>query len=186
MAPLAFAQPIFFSNLSMKFTAVLSKFNSPLWGHHILVPEKISEHFISQNQKRITCSLNGSTPFHCALMPSGDGSYFINVNKEMRDKLKLKVGMEVKTELKKDESKYGLPMPEELQELLAQDPEGDQLFHALTPGKQRSLIYIAGKPKQSDTRLKKAVVVIEHLKANSGKIDFKRLNEDMKEANKRW
>ncbi len=170
----------------MQFTSVLSKFNSPLWGHHITVPEKVSQHFISKGQKRVTCSLNGSTPFQCALMPSGDGNYFITVNKELRDKLKLRVGMNVTAELEKDKSKYGMPMPEELQELLIQDPEGDRLFHALTPGKQRNLIYIAGKPKQSKTRLKKAIVVIEHLKANNGKIDFKRLNEDMKESNKKW
>jgi uncharacterized protein YdeI (YjbR/CyaY-like superfamily) len=117
-------------------------------------------------------------------MPRGDGTHFININKELRDQLKLRVGMEVTATLQKDESKYGLPIPEELQELLIQDPEGDRLFHALTPGKQRSLIYIVGKPKQSETRIKKAVVLIEHLKANLGKIDFKRLNEDMKAANK--
>ena len=168
----------------MQFTTNLSRFDSQLWGHHILVPDAISQHFLKEGNTRVLCSLNGDEPFHCALMPRGDGMYFININKEVRDKLNLRLGAEINATLKKDESKYGMPMPEELEELLAQDPEGDELFHALTPGKQRSLIYIAGKPKQSETRLKKAVVVIEHLKANKGKIDFKQLNEDMKAANK--
>lgn len=42
-------------------------------------------------------------------------------------------------------------MPEELEELLHQDEEGNRLFHALTPGKQRTLLYYIGAPKTADT-----------------------------------
>ncbi len=115
-------------------------------------------------------------------MPKGDGGFFININKKIRDKLKLKVGMQVQASLRKDESKYGLPMPEELDELLKQDVEGDRLFHALTPGKQRNLLYIVGNAKKSDTRITRAIIVVEHLKANDGKIDFKMLNQALKEG----
>ena len=167
----------------MKFTAVLAKSESPLWSFHIPVPEGVAQHFLSQNHKRVVCNLNGKEEFQCALMPKGDGSYFIIANKQLRNKLHLKVGDEVNVFLKKDESKYGLPMPEELQELLNQDGEGNRLFHALTPGKQRNLLYIAGKPKRAETRLKKSIVIVEHLKAQKGKIDFKQLNVDMKNAN---
>ena len=168
----------------MQFKATISKFDSPLWGYHINVPDEVAQLFIAKNNKRVVCTLNGSETFQCALMPSKAGPHFININKVLRDKLKLRVGSEVQAELKKDESKYGLPMPEEMEELLLQDPEGDQLFHALTPGKQRSLLYIAGKPKGSETRLKKSITIIEHLKANQGKIDFKQLQQDMKDANR--
>ena len=75
-------------------------------------------------------------------------------------------------------------MPEETSELMAIDEEGDKLFHALTQGKQRSLLYIIGKPKRSETRLQKAVVVLEHLKTWNGKLDFKQLNEDFRNARK--
>ncbi len=169
----------------MQFTTTLQKFDSPLWGFHIPVPDDVSKHFLESSGTRVVCTLNGTEEVQCALMPKGDGSYFININKKLRDKLKLKPGSEVHATLRSDDSKYGLPMPEELAELLALDEEGNELFHALTPGKQRNLLYITGSPKTSDTRIKKAVVVIEHLKANGGKIDFKRLNEDMKAANRR-
>jgi len=168
----------------MQFTTTLQKFDSPLWGFHISVPDAISKEFLEAGSKRVVCVLNGTEEFQCALMPKGDGSYFININKRLRDKLKLSPGSEVRAALRKDDSEYGLPMPEELAELLALDEEGDRLFHALTPGKQRTLLFIAGSPKTADTRIKKAVVVIEHLKANGGKINFKQLNEDMKEANR--
>ena len=169
----------------MQFTTTLQKFDSPLWGFHIAVPDNVSKKFLESGGARVVCTLNGTEEFQCALMPKGDGSYFININKKLRDKLKLKLGSEIHVALRQDDSEYGLPMPEELAELLALDEEGNELFHALTPGKQRNLLYIAGSPKTSETRIKKAVVVIEHLKANGGKINFKQLNEDMKEANRR-
>ena len=87
-------------------------------------------------------------------------------------------------QMEKDESKYGIPMPEEMQEALYMDPEADQLFHKLTPGKQRSLLYIIGKPKSSNKRIEKAIVILEHLKTQGGKVDFKQLNIDFKEANR--
>ena len=176
----------------VKFTATLQRFDSPLWGHHIVVPDEISEEFLTEGIKRLVCTLFDKMEFHCALMARGEvletaqpGKYFININKELRVKFGLEPGSEVRATLRPDDSKYGLPMPEELAELLSQDSEGDRLFHALTPGKQRNLLYIAGKPKGSETRLKKAVVIIEHLKINLGKINFKQLNEDFKAANRR-
>ena len=168
----------------MQFTTTLKKFNSNLWGHHIIVPEKMALPFVEGDNRRVFCSLNGEHEFHCALMPHGDGDFFININKEIRTKLGLRIGQEVKVVLTKDKSEYGMEMPEELGELLSMDDEGNTFFHALTPGRQRTLIYMVAKPKTTDTRLKKAIVIVEFLKRNKGKLDFKALNEAFKEANR--
>ena len=71
-------------------------------------------------------------------------------------------------------------MPEEMAEVLESDPEGDELFHALTPGKQRNLLYIIGKVKSSELRIHKALVVVEHLKTQGGKINFSQLYDELK------
>lgn len=115
-------------------------------------------------------------------MPDKKKGYFINVNKEIRKKANIKLGDKCELVLKKDDSKYGLPVPEEFIELLRQDPEGEKVFHALTMGKQRSLVYIIAKPKRSETRLHKAVVILDFLKENNGALDFKALNQAFKEA----
>lgn len=164
----------------MEFTAALGRFDSNLWTFHIPVPGVVSKAFLDQGTTRVVCTLNGALTFQCALMPKGEGFWFININKKIRDTLKLEPGMEVQVSLVKDESTYGLPMPEELQELLAIDEEGDRLFHALTPGKQRNLLYIVGQPKTSDKRIERALVVVDHLKAHGGRIDFKRLYQNLK------
>ncbi|MEZ4892245.1 MAG: YdeI/OmpD-associated family protein [Saprospiraceae bacterium] len=90
--------------------------------------------------------------------------------------------MLLRVSLKKDTSEYGLPMPEEMAEVLAQDDEGDKLFHALTPGKIRTLLYIAGNVKSSEKRISRSIAIVEHLKETKGKIDFKMLNIKLKES----
>ena len=164
-----------------EFKTKIRDFESPLWGLHILIPDEISTFFLEKYSNRLVCSLNDVVTFQGALMSDGNGSYFINTNKENRKKVNAKVGDEVNVKLTPDESKYGLPMPEELQELLNQDIEGDQVFHSLTPGRIRSLLHIIGKPKGSDTRLKKAIVVIEYLKTNNGKLDYTERNQAFKD-----
>ena len=82
--------------------------------------------------------------------------------------------------LKSDDSKYGLPMPEEFQEVLNQDPDGDRYFHALTPGKQRTMLYYIGKVKDIDRRIHTSLIFVEHLKKNDGKIVFEEFQEELK------
>lgn len=129
--------------------------------------------------KRIICTINNGEGFQCALLPWGDLFYII-VNKKKRDAIGIVAGDTVDVVLEKDESKYGLPMPEELQEVLNQDPVGDKLFHALSEGKQRSILYLLSKPKDVDVRIHQALVIVDHLKENNGKIIGEKLYEELK------
>ena len=166
----------------MEFTTHLQKLDSNIWGYHIVVPDLVVQYFSKKKDRRVVCTINDQETFQCAIMPKGDGTFFILINKELRKKLDLGVGAEVKAKLVEDKSKYGLPMPEELEELLAIDDEGNYFFHLLTPGKQRSLIFLAGKPKRSDTRLRKALVIVDYLKFTKGKLDFRELHQAFKEG----
>ena len=129
--------------------------------------------------RRVLCSMNGAKKFHCALLPWGDKFYII-VNKKRRDELGLIAGDAVDVVLEKDESQYGLPMPEEIAEVLKQDPQGDTLFHELSPGKQRSMIYWLTRTKDIDRRIHETLIFVEHLKNNGGRIDNKKLQQELK------
>lgn len=153
--------------------------------YYLSVANEIAETFISKDDRRVICTLEGKEKFHCAFMPKGGGGWFILVNQKIRNKLGLVQGQVVTVELEKDTTEYGLPMTEEFRELLAQDEDGDKFFHALTPGKQRNLIYIAGNVKSPHIRMRRAIVIVEHLKGQKGKLDFKKLYEELKEANQR-
>lgn len=168
------------------FYSTLKKFNSPLWTYHLEIPEEIALELISGKDRRVVCTLNDKKKFQCALMPDGDHYWFININKRLRDTLKLQVGEKINVKLEKDNSEYGLPVTEELKELLDQDQEGNSLFHSLTPGKQRNLIYIAGQVKNPAKRLTRALVIVNHLKIHNGQINFKALNQELKTANNKF
>jgi len=163
------------------FKTTLQKFDSKLWYYYLEVPLKIKEKYVEGKDRRVIITVNDSEEIPCAIMPNGNEYYFINFNKENRKKLKLNVGDKVTVKIKKDKSKYGMPMPEEFQEILYLDPEVEKYFETLTPGKQRALLHLIGKPKGQETRIKKAIVISEHLKNHKGKLDFKILNQEYKD-----
>ena len=165
---------------NIKFNSVVERFDSNLWHYHMVVPKSAAEKFVQQKISRVVCKLNDSVEFQCAILSAGKGVHFININKKIRDSLQLKEGSKLSVIISEDKSEYGLPMPEELEVALAQDDEGEKFFHALTPGKQRTLLYIAGQPKNTDARIKRALVILEHLKQMKGKIDYKELHRMLK------
>lgn len=162
---------------ALYFNSFLEASTNRLWGCHFVVPPVIADALIGAGaSKRVVCLLNGIVEYQCGLIARGDGTFVIMVNKKIQNQLGLNIGSKISASLRVDESEYGLPMPEELAELLVQDEEGNRLIHALTPGKLRTLLYLVGQPKSTDLRLHRALVVVEHLKANAGKIDYKQLN----------
>ncbi|MCY1308411.1 Bacteriocin-protection, YdeI or OmpD-Associated [compost metagenome] len=55
-------------------------------------------------------------------------------------------------------------MPEELAELLAIDEEGNRLFQALKPGRQRDILYYVNGAKSVQVRIDRAIMMIDRLK----------------------
>lgn len=161
------------------FTAAIQdNKDANLYTKHIKVPVDIHKDF--GDTKRIMCQINDNEPWHAAFVPMGDGSYFIITSKDTLKVNGVGVGDEVMVHLWPDESKYGMPICPEFEELLSQDPGGSALFHALTAGKIRSLLYQVNKYKSADKRIEKALIILEHLKANNGKLDYKMLNQAFK------
>jgi len=168
----------------VEFKSKIENFNGTiaLWTWHFVVPDIYVQEFKVNKINRLICNLDDKLDFNCALTPKGDGVYFIIVNAQIRKKLGLVLGSEIEVILKPDKSKYGMPMPEEMQEILNQDEEVNKYFHELTKGAQRSLLYLIGKPKTSETRLKKAILITRYLKLAKGNLDFKEMNAFMKES----
>lgn len=142
-----------------------------------------AEQFIEGVDRRVICTLPDGDHFHCALFASKQGGYNILLNKQRRDRLGLRAGSVFDIELEKDMTKYGTAMSDEFAVVLEQDQEGSAIFHRLTPGKQRTLIYFSDNVKSSDIKIRRALVVMRHLVESQGELDYKRLNVMVKEAN---
>jgi hypothetical protein len=164
----------------LRFTSILEKSTNKLWGSHLRVPKSVAEKLVRGDSRRVLRTLNGSEAHQCALLPYGEGAFVLSVNKKWRNALHLKIGSEVKVGLQLDESKYGHPMPAELNESFRQDREGSRLFHSLTQGRQRTLLYIIGSARDPEVRAWRASIIVRHLGDNNGKINYKQLNQSLK------
>ena len=148
--------------------------------HYIPVQRKVGEKFPkNRGSRRVICTINAMETFPAALIPY-DGDFYIIVNKERRNRLNILAGDKVTVEIAADESEYGMPMPEELQEVMDQDPEGIAAFQKLTPGRQRSMMYYIGKLKDIDKRIQASLILIDHLKRNDGKIVHTELSAELR------
>lgn len=168
----------------IQVSSSLQKFESNVYGFHFPVPTEIAVKFTEGNDRRVVCTINQGIQIQGALMPYS-GGYFLMVNQDLVKKLNLSIGDQVNLKLEKDRSEFGMPMPESFRTLLDQDIEGNQYFDQLTPGKKRSLIYLVGKVKNIDSQLNKGLAILDHLKSEAGNIEYKKLNELIKEYNQR-
>lgn len=157
-------------------------FEGDLWGGHLILEADWVTELLTDGNRRVLCAIKGAPAIHAALMPMR-GQYFILVNKQLRAKLGLVPGQTVPITLEKDLSEFGMPVPDEMVEVFAQDESAYSHFMALTPGKQRALLHIVSKIKSSDSRIRKALAICQHLNESNGKLDFKRLGEVIKEFN---
>ena len=168
----------------MKFTSELNKDdNSDLYHWFFSVPNEIANQLIDGTDKRVVARVNNTVKYHCAIYGNGNSGYRILLNKKRCKQLGLLRGETVSVELTKDTSEYGVPMSEELREVLDQNPEADEHFHKLTKGAQRTLIYWCDTVKTSSIKIRRALVMTDHLVKQGGKPDFKLMNEEMKIAN---
>ncbi|MFN8889594.1 MAG: DUF1905 domain-containing protein [Cyclobacteriaceae bacterium] len=144
----------------MKF--VLHKFASGM--HYILLDAKAASQWVKENNKRVIGTINGKVDFHCGIMPKKEGGFYVNIGSTICKKLKLKEGDILSVTFKKDTSSYQFEMPEELSEVLATDRKANGLFHSLSEGNQRGLIYLVTQVKSTDKRIERALRIAEQLK----------------------
>ncbi len=168
--------------ITFPFETTLEDFESNLWRFHLIVPDTAAQALNEGNNKRVICRIEDADPYPAALMKTKT-YWFILVNKKLKEKLLLNVGQKITVHLEKDHSQYGHEMPEELQVLLEQEEEANNYFKQLTPGKQRSLIYLVNQVKNSNSRLNRSLGIVSHLKEANGKLDFRALMDKIKYYN---
>lgn len=97
-------------------------------------------------------------------MVLGEGKSYITISKARMKELDVSLEDEITIELKKDNSQFGMDVPVEFQEVLAQDSEANSRFSQLTKGTQRATIYLVNQLKTSEKRIEKSIFLLENLK----------------------
>ena len=146
----------------MKMEYLLEKFDSGM--HYIMLDEKTVQQFTTGGNYRVICRLNDQVDIHCAILPKKEGGHFITIGSTICKKLKIKEGSRLTAKFLVDDSTYQFEMPEELKEVLNLDIEADKIFHSLSEGNQRGLIYLVLQVKTIDKRIERALKIVDRLK----------------------
>jgi hypothetical protein len=155
----AMPQPVTFQTTVGCFSDAPTGLNS----HYALIPESIIRKTGETLPARFMVHIHDLS-WHGAIMPMGNGAGYNLINKSKLKKLRVHEGDKISVRLEQETEEYGMPICEELVEVLNQDAEAGERFHALTPGKQRSIIYFIGKIKSSQLRIEKALFLLNNLK----------------------
>lgn len=142
---------------------ILEKFTSGM--HYIMLEPSEVPGLTQEGNKRVVCTVNDQLNFHCAIMQKKEGGHFINIGSAICKKLGISRGSKVMATFTVDKSRYQFEIPEEFQEVLNTDPEAEAIFHSLTAGNQRSLIYLVTQAKSSGKRIERALKIVEKNKA---------------------
>ncbi len=132
--------------------------------HYIQLDAKSAKPWVKENNHRVIGTINGKVDFHCGIMPKKEGGFYVNIGSTLCKKLKLKEGDSLTVTFKPDTSPYQFEMPEELNEVLATDGKAHKVFHTLSEGNQRGLIYLVNQVKSTDKRVERALRIAEQLK----------------------
>lgn len=168
----------------MKFQTKLEKENyHDIYHTFFYVPDDVVYQLTDGTNRRVVCTVNGEVKYHCAIHGDGTGKHRIMLNQQRCKQLRLLRGDVIDVELQKDTSEYGVEMSEELREVLDQNADADRIFHEFTKGMQRTLIYWVDNVKSSEIKIRRALVMTDHIVNQNGKPDYKLLNVEMKAAN---
>ena len=126
------------------------------------VPFDVIETFGVKGQVLVTGSINGF-PFRNSLLPNGDGTHAMAVNKDLQNGAKVKAGDTVEVILERDLVERVIETPEELGRLLATAPQALAFFRSLSYSRQKEYTDWIASAKQGATKMSRAQKSLELL-----------------------
>lgn len=140
----------------------LKKFTNGM--HYLSLDDETVSSLTIHNNKRVIGTLNNQFVFHCAILSHKEVGHYVTIGLTLCKKLKIKEGSFLKASFIIDTSKYQFEMPEELAEVLRSDEVANRIFHELTEGNQRGLIFLVQQVKSVDKKIERALKIATQLK----------------------
>jgi hypothetical protein len=145
-----------------RFTSPLSQVKHALIHTVIIVPHDVVAR-LPAGRIRVKGTFNGA-PFALAIQNMKDGSRFFSVGAPLRRAARIQPGDKVEVVFRiVDPDKVDIP--KELGAVLEQDAEARTAWENLTSGYQRSLIHYVTSVKNVDSRIQRALALLERAKA---------------------
>jgi hypothetical protein len=152
------------SQKTYSFTGKLQSIEGVLADAAIFLPKEIIK-ALPDGRLRVKGTMN-QTQFALGIQYKKDGGRFFVVSLVLRKAAQLKMGDNVDVKFKLvDPEKVDLP--EELEEVLAQDDEGLKAWSKITPGLQRGIIHYITSTKNVDLRIKRSIQMVNRAKTGT-------------------
>jgi hypothetical protein len=127
------------------------------------IPFDVQTVFGSKARVAVAGTVNGA-PFQNSLLPNGDGTHSMPVNKELLASANAKVGEAVEVVLSVDTAPRTVTPPDDLQSALVASEGMEQAFGQLSYSHQKELVdWIAGA-KKPETRARRVEKSLEMLR----------------------
>ena len=149
----------------MKFTAKLTRPEGiGTWTYISVPPESVAE-YGKKGQVPVRGTIDGR-PFRNVLMPTGRGTHYLVVNKEIRDVIGKEAGADVEAVIEFDPEPRGteaLDIPEALSAMLESSPEAKAKWDKMPPSHRKEYLSFIREAKKEETRTKRIGKVIEEM-----------------------
>ena len=136
--------------------------------YNIFIPNEVFTPFADKKMSRVKVKISfndQNLEFYAAVKSDKKSDDFkMMFSKQKQKELNLCLGDDFEIQLFEDTSKYGVDVPEELEEVFLTDYEAYTIFETLTKGKQRSIIYGLLRFKSSQQKIDKALIMCENLR----------------------
>ena len=149
--------------MNWSFSAQIERFEGEGHMHFLALPRDLAAEVRSQGAKRFVITVNDGVTWHCGLLGTGDGRWFVMVSKDKLKQAQTTLGGWVHVDFRVDDSKYGMAVPPDLQEMLDDDPDFLQRFDAMLPGKRRNAIHQIAMAKTDATIAKRILKLMNEL-----------------------
>lgn len=105
-------------------------------------------------------------PFQGAWVPGGNQLPYLHLSTDFVTALGVRVGDPLEVRFRLEPSDY-VDICVELAEALAADPDANDLWQSLTPGRRRGLAHAVGTAKREETRRKRTAKLMADLRAGA-------------------
>ncbi|MBI4286437.1 MAG: DUF1905 domain-containing protein [Chloroflexi bacterium] len=129
---------------------------------YITLPFDVAAVFGSKAQVKVRGTVNG-VPYRSSVMPFGDGTHYMVVNRAIREAAGAKAGDTVTVELDIDREPRTVELPAELVEALGASPEAKAFFDKIPYSHKKEYVDFITEAKKPETRRKRVAKSIEML-----------------------
>jgi len=117
------------------------------------IPAAVAKVFGTKARVPVCGTINGF-PFRTSLIPEGDGTHAMPVNKEMQKGARVAVGQSVVVVIEADTAPRSVDVPDDMSRALAKSRH-DKIFGALSYSKRKEFVDWIEQAKRPETRSKR-------------------------------